>query len=107
MDVQKNVPFNPRVRAVQIQNVIAAAGEDVVVELNDRLVRPVAAGEVHDVVVAARAPKKTLAHDAAPARLDAASSMHEFKGRRARRENAVADEERTAVERKVLHWLDL
>src|SRR5204863_1721721 len=49
--MQEDVPFNPGVRAIEIKLVIAAAGENVVDELNDGR-RAVAAGKIDHVIVA-------------------------------------------------------
>src|SRR5205807_5688531 len=46
--------------------------------------------------------EKAFPHDAAAAGLDAASAVHQLEGRGGRRENAVADQERGAVERDIL-----
>src|ERR1035441_7199310 len=101
--MHENIALNPRISAVQVQNVIGGAGEDVVVILDDRLTQvAIPAGIIHDVVVAAGRAKEAFPHDPMPARLDAPGSMHELEGRGAGREDATAENERSAVKCNVL-----
>src|SRR6266542_6778867 len=66
MRVQEDVPFDPGVGAVEVDQVVAGSDEDIVIKLDDRLfLFPVAAGEVDDVVVAAGAAEEAIPHDAA------------------------------------------
>ena len=61
--------------------VIAGAGKDVVVILNDGLAQiTIAAGEIHDVVVSGCGAKEAVSHDAMPACLDALGSVQQLKG---------------------------
>src|SRR5688572_18694629 len=71
MNVHEDVPFDPRVGAVEIQNIVIAAVEYVVDELHDGP-RPVATGEIDRVIVTDRLAKKVAQENPATARFDAA-----------------------------------
>jgi hypothetical protein len=100
--VQKNVSFDPRIGAVEVEDVIIGTNEDVVEELDDRP-GTVAASEIHGIVVADRLADKVSLEDTAPSRLDALSSVNQFELRRRAGEHAVLHDERSAIERHVLH----
>src|SRR5436190_1995564 len=94
--MQEDVPFDPGVRAIKIKLVIAAAGEDVVDELNDGR-RAVAAGEIDHVIVANGRAENVSNENAPAAALDAAGSVDRFEGRAGIGKDAIADDERRAV----------
>src|ERR1017187_10619310 len=96
--MQEYIALNPRIGAIQVQNVIGGAVEDVVVVLDDRLPQvAISAGIIHDIVVATGRAEEAFPHNPMPARLDAPGSMHELEGRGAGREDATAENERSAV----------
>ena len=101
--VQENVPFDPGVGAVEIEDIIAAADEDVIEILDDGLTQvAVAAGEIHDVVVTVGCAEETMPHNAPASGLDSLGPMHQLEGGRRGGKRAVADHERGAVKRDVL-----
>src|SRR5436305_8889421 len=100
--MEKDVSFDPCVRAVQIQFIIAPPTKNVVVILDNCFARSISAGEIHDVVITRRTSKETVTDNAAAARLDSACSVDEFKRRRAGRKNTMADQEGAVIQRKIL-----
>src|SRR5207237_4283675 len=72
MTMQEDVSFDPSIRAVQVEHVVAGPDEDVVDELNNRR-RSVASREIYDVVVAVGRSEKVPQANAASTALDAAS----------------------------------
>src|SRR5262245_24602489 len=94
--MQEDVPFDPSVRAVEIKLVIAAAGKDVVDELNDRP-RSIAASEIDHVAVAKGCAEKVPEENAPPAALDATGAVQRFERRAGIREHAITDDKGSAV----------
>src|SRR6267142_745080 len=100
MGVHENIAFDPCIGAVQVEHVIDRASENVIVVLDNFLAEiAIAAGEIHDVVIAAGIAKETITDDAAPAALDPACAVEEFGGGGAGWKNATFEEERTVIER--------
>ena len=103
MHVEKDVTLDPGIGAVQVEHVVARAREDVIVELDDSFAEvPIATGEIHNVVVPGGSAKEAVAHYAAPACFDAGSAVDQLERGRAAGENAMTDQERTAVQGEVL-----
>ena len=103
VDVHEDVALDPGISAVQVENVIGRAGEDVVVELDDRLTQlTIAAGKVNDVLAAAGYAEKAIANDPVPAGLDAARAVQQLEGGAAGGEVTGTDQERAAVQGRVL-----
>src|SRR6266478_5505520 len=101
--MQENIAFDPCIGAIEVENIIGSASEDVVVVLNYLLAElTVATGEIHDVVVAARRTEERITDNPASAAFDSPSAVQKLKGRRAGRKNATADEKRTVVQRHIL-----
>src|SRR5688572_27434974 len=98
--MQKDVPLDPGVRAIEVKDVVRSAGKDVVDELKDGT-RAVAPGEINRVAVAHGHAEKVAEEDAPAALPDSASAMqHLERGGRAGK-GAIADDERRLVEREV------
>ena len=101
MRVQEDVSLDPRIRAVEVEQVVIAAHEDVVDDLENRA-RSIAAGEVERVIVALDLAPEVARENAAPARLDAARAVDRLEAPRGGREETVLDDERCTIEREVL-----
>src|SRR5438094_4744388 len=101
--MEKNVPFDPCVSAVEVEHVVTRADKNVVIILNNWLIKiPIAAREIHNVVIAGGAAEKAFTHNAATAGFNAAHAVQELERRRACGENTIADQERAVVQRHVL-----
>ena len=100
--VHKNVPFNPGIGAVEVENVVVGTVEDAVEDLQDGA-GAVTAGEVDAVVVTLRLAEPAVADDASSSGGNAAGAVDRFKSRRGGGENTVADGEGTAVQREILY----
>ena len=103
--VQEDVAFNPGVRAVEVEMIIARAVEDVVDDLENGT-GPLAAGEVNGVIEAVGAAEVIVAENAVAAGRNAVHAVQHL--RRARREgisreDRVLDDEGAFIERDVLH----
>src|SRR6266702_7418699 len=104
MNVHEDIALDPRVGAVKIEVVVRGAVEDVVDELKDGA-GPLAAGKVDRVVETPGVAEIVVPEDSVAAGGNAVDAMKALRTRRRRiaRENAVLNDERTAVERNVFH----
>src|SRR3954462_1371727 len=100
--MHEDVPFNPRVRAVQIENIIRCPNKDIVEELHNRP-GTISASEINDVIVANRHAKEVVEEDSLASGLDPAGAVHQFELRGRTWKNTVLDYERRAIQRHVLH----
>src|SRR5256885_2353069 len=102
MDVHEDIALDPRVGAVEIEVVVRGAVEDVVDDLKNRA-GPLAPGKVDRVVEAPGVAEIVVAENSVAARRNAVDAMKALWTRRRRiaRENAVLNDERTAVKRNV------
>ncbi len=103
VSVHEDIALDPGVGAIEVENVIGSAKEDVVVVLDDRLTQvAIAAGIIHNVIVAAGRAEETLANDTVTAALNPGRAMHQLESRGGGREDATAENERSSIERKIL-----
>src|SRR5437762_3173162 len=104
MSVHENIAFNPGVGAIDVENIVNGASEDVVKVLDDGLAKiAIAARKIHNVVVAGGCcAEETITHDAAPTAFDSAVAVKEFEVAGGGRKNATADQKRAAIERYIL-----
>src|SRR5262245_1420939 len=100
MGVQEDVPFDPGVGAVQVEQIIVGAHEHVVIKLNDGP-GPVATGEVAGVVVTLHATPEVAAEDGTSTGLDTLAAVHRFKAPGRGGEEAVLHYKRATVQGKI------
>ena len=99
MNVHEQVPFDPRIGAVQVKVVVGRAIEDVVDDLQNGA-GPLAAGEVDGVVETPGMAKVVVAEDAVATggnAVDAVKALRTARGRISG-EDAVLNDKRAAVE---------
>src|SRR5881296_305852 len=97
MAVEEDISLDPRVGAVEIQDIVVRADEDILEELDNRS-RSIAPGKINRVIVARWLAEEVAQEQAASAGFDAARAMHQFKRSRGGRENAVLHDERRTVQ---------
>src|SRR5690349_20789634 len=104
MGVHENVAFNPGIGAIEVEDIVDGANEDVVIVLDNGLAEiAIAAREIHNVVVAAGCcAEEAITHDAAPAAFDSAVAVKKFETRCSGWKKATADQKRTVIERHIL-----
>src|SRR5437870_8097938 len=104
MNVHEDIALDPGVGAVKIEIVVRGAVEDVVDDLKDGA-GPLAAGKIDGVVETPGVAEIVVPEDSVAAGGNAVDAMKALRTRRRRIawENAVLNDERTAVERNVLH----
>ena len=98
--MHEDVSFDPRVRAVEIQQVVVAAHENVIQEMHNRAT-PIAAREINRVVVTADPAEEVAREDAMTTAANSARAMNWFEARGGCREEAVTHHERCAIEIQV------
>ena len=92
MNVEEDISFDPSVRAVQIEEVIATTDKDIIKKLNNWFVElAITAREIDDIVIAGGRSKETLPNDTTAAGPNAPRAVHGFKGGCRRREVTAAN----------------
>src|SRR5439155_1928575 len=97
VQVQKDVSLDPRIRAIEVEPVIIAAGDDVINELHDRLARPVSSSEINHVIVAVRLAEKVAQENSASATLDTTGAVARLELRDGGGKVAMADDKRCPI----------
>ncbi len=87
MHVHKDVSLHPRVRAVEVETVVVAAAEHILDKVNNRA-GPIAAGEIHHVVIANRLTEEVPRENTVASALDATRAVAKLE--RCRRGRKVA-----------------
>ena len=95
--MQENIALNPGVRAIEIEAVVVAAGDDIVNELHDRLPWPVASCEIHHIMVTARFAEEVAQKDSVAVAPDTARAVARLELGGGGRKIAVADDEGSLV----------
>src|SRR5436189_6233812 len=98
MHVQKDVAFDPGIRAVEVKSIIVSASDDVVNELHDGVVGTIAPREIHHVIVTIGFAEKVAQENAAAAALNTMHAVARLESGRRRGKVAVADHERRAID---------
>src|SRR5438093_8225618 len=96
MDVHENVPLDPCVGAIDVETVVLRTGKDIVNEMHDRT-RPIAAGEIHHVVITDGGAEKVPQENAVPAAFDSSRAMDQLEFGCRGRKHAIADDKGGAV----------